>query len=168
MLLDFSDFSAHVSQYFILKSWMPLAPGHKSNKNLLFLRVRGYFQFFLNFFFQKIVQKNPEKVGNWIDLLAPEILRIPWNGPQCTSVGDLWWKLIKGTGESENMTKVNRLEVNVRYKTSVREALGSRPKNGIKSWSLGEFGAEFKNFFHKKVGTVSALNVKVLNFTKKS
>ena len=67
MLLDFSDFSAHVSQYFILKSWMPLAPGHKSNKNPLFLRVRGYFQFFriflfhffLNDFLKKSAQRCP-------------------------------------------------------------------------------------------------------------
>ena len=36
-------------------------------------------------------------------------------------------------GESRIITKVIRLAVNVRYKTSVRAALRRRPKNGTKS-----------------------------------
>ena len=83
-------------------------------------------------------------------------------------MGDLWWKFITDTGESRIITKVIRLTVNACYKTSVRAALRRGRKNGTKSWFLDEFGVEFKKFFHKKVGAVSAYNVKVLNFTKKS
>ena len=57
-------FSTHVSQYFILKSCMLLAPGHKSNFFQKFWELGVIFNFFWIFFFQKIVQKNPEKVGN--------------------------------------------------------------------------------------------------------
>ena len=169
MLFDLSDFFHPCFSIFHTEIMYAVSPGTQIELFPKILRVRGYFQFFLNFFFFKKSFKKKSRKSWKLDWFACS--RNSWNSVKWTPMHLCWrfmMKILEGTGESENITKVLRLEVNVCYKTSVREALGSRPKNGIKIWSLGEFGAEFKKFFHKKVGTVSALNVRVLNFTKKS
>ena len=54
-----------------------VSPGTQIELFPKILRVRGYFQFFLNFFFQKIVQKkNPEKSEIRLICLVQKFLEV--------------------------------------------------------------------------------------------